>query len=247
MKYPLVSIRMASYNTEAYIENAIKCVFKDLYFNKELIIVDDCSTDNTRNIIKKYKSCPFIKIIYLDKNYGNPYALNVAYEYCRGDIIAKLDSDDMQDIERISMCVKKLENYDLVCSKAKFLLSDGSLIEHSSMNCKLNINKYMNLERGKPMSPSIVGWKSFYDKIGPLREDYKKGSDGVWIVKAILNKAKWGFIDKHLYFYRIHKTQLHYQQNKFILKNIGEDPKEYSISREIRRKLKNGEDILHML
>ena len=249
--YALVSIRMPTYNSEKYIEESIKCILKDIYPNKELIIVDDGSIDNTKNIIQKYMSCPFIKAIFLEKNQGNPHAVNVATENCSGDIIAKLDSDDIQDVSRITKSVKHLETNenDLVTCKAKFMDENGKLVEHRCLNNRMIPDRFMNLKmNNNPVNASIVGWKSFFDKVGPLRENYKTGSDGVWNIKAVLSGGRWGFIDEHLYYYRCHEKQMHYFETSYLV-NKQPIPKgsETGISTKIRQLLKQGKNVDHLL
>ena len=65
----LVSIIMPSYNTEQYISDSIKSVLAQTYKNWELIIVDDCSTDNSIDVIKSFND-PRIKILHNEKNLG---------------------------------------------------------------------------------------------------------------------------------------------------------------------------------
>ncbi len=77
MKKNRISVLMTVYNTEKYLNNAIKSVLKQTYKNFELIIVDDKSTDNSRKIIRKYKNKK-IKKFFLKKHIGRPKSLNYA-------------------------------------------------------------------------------------------------------------------------------------------------------------------------
>lgn len=91
----LVSVIMPSYNTAEYIGKSIQSVINQTYKNWELIIVDDCSTDNTEEMIQ-----PFLKdkrIIFLknEKNSGAAISRNFALRKARGRYIAFLDSDDL--------------------------------------------------------------------------------------------------------------------------------------------------------
>lgn len=92
----LVSIIMPAYNAEKYIEEAIQSVLKQTYTNWELVIVNDCSTDKTEQIIKKYQEQDQrIKLYSLPKNQGVANARNAAIENAFGRYIAFLDSDDI--------------------------------------------------------------------------------------------------------------------------------------------------------
>ena len=90
----LVSIIMPSYNTSRYIEDTINSVRQQSYKNWELIIVDDCSTDNTDEVVAKYNDNR-IKYFKNDKNSGAAVSRNKALREAKGRWIAFLDSDDL--------------------------------------------------------------------------------------------------------------------------------------------------------
>lgn len=90
----LVSIVMPSYNAEKYINNSIKSVLAQTYQNWELLIVDDCSTDKTEEIVKSF-SDERIKFFKNDVNSGAAVSRNRALMEAKGKWIAFLDSDDI--------------------------------------------------------------------------------------------------------------------------------------------------------
>ncbi len=90
----LVSIIMPSYNTVLYIEETIQSVLNQTYPNWELIIVDDCSTDNTDEVLEKIKD-PRIHYLKNEKNSGAAISRNKALREAKGQWIAFLDSDDL--------------------------------------------------------------------------------------------------------------------------------------------------------
>lgn len=89
----LVSIITPVYNSGKYIGEAIKSVLSQSYSIWEMIIIDDCSTDDTSEVIKKFDD-KRIKYIKLDKNSGAAIARNKALERAKGKFIAFLDADD---------------------------------------------------------------------------------------------------------------------------------------------------------
>ena len=97
----LVSIIMPSYNTAKYIGESIKSVQAQTYTDWELIIVDDCSTDNTDDIIKEYLSDERIKYLKNEKNSGAAVSRNYALREAKGKWIAFLDSDDTWHPEKL--------------------------------------------------------------------------------------------------------------------------------------------------
>ena len=92
---PLFSIIMANYNNGRYIGEAIDSVLDQTYKNWELIIVDDCSTDNSLDVVGKYaKSDNRIKIVKSSINGGEGYAKRLGAEESSGELLAYFDSDD---------------------------------------------------------------------------------------------------------------------------------------------------------
>ncbi len=91
----LVSIITPSYNTAKYIGETIRSVQAQTYENWEMIIVDDCSTDNTDEVVLEYLSDTRIKYLKNDKNSGAAISRNYALREARGKWIAFLDSDDI--------------------------------------------------------------------------------------------------------------------------------------------------------
>lgn len=91
----LVSIIMPSYNTERFISETIESVLNQSYSDWELIIVDDCSTDNTDDVVGKYLADERIRYIKNDTNSGAAVSRNRALREAKGKWIAFLDSDDV--------------------------------------------------------------------------------------------------------------------------------------------------------
>lgn len=97
----LVSIIMPSYNTALYIKDSIESVLSQTYTNWELIIVDDCSTDNTDEIVSQYLADERIHYIKNDINSGAAVSRNRALREAKGKWIAFLDSDDLWEPDKL--------------------------------------------------------------------------------------------------------------------------------------------------
>ena len=89
-----VSVIITSYNYEQYIKDAIESVLNQTYSDFELVIIDDCSTDNSANIIKQFND-ERIKFIQNEQNLGLKNSMQKAISCCIGEWIAFLDSDDL--------------------------------------------------------------------------------------------------------------------------------------------------------
>ena len=111
------SIIVPAYNVEKYIEEAIKSVLAQEFEDYELILIDDCSTDNTKNILEKYKS-KTTKIYSTTKNTGTAAGpRNVGLKHARGEYIIFLDGDDKLYNSKVLRKIDKLiaeETYDVV-------------------------------------------------------------------------------------------------------------------------------------
>lgn len=89
------SIIMPVYNGEKFVRSAIQIVANQDYEKKELIIVDDCSTDQTYSILKEYEAnCDWIKVLQTNQNAGPGIARNIGIKHASGDYCIFLDSDD---------------------------------------------------------------------------------------------------------------------------------------------------------
>jgi glycosyltransferase involved in cell wall biosynthesis len=122
---PIVSIVTPVYNSEKYIEDTIESVLKQTYPHWEMIIVNDCSTDNTRSIIEKYAKVDMrIHIINNTKNIGAALSRNVALETAKGRYIAFLDSDDVWFPEKLTVQIEFMEQKKLVLTYSSYIVID---------------------------------------------------------------------------------------------------------------------------
>lgn len=116
-KEELVSIIVPVYNSEKFIKNTIKTVEKQTYENWELLLVNDCSTDNSKKIIEEYeKKDKRIKLIDLEQNSGAAIARNTGIDRANGKYIAFLDSDDLWEKEKLEKQIKFIKNNNCVFS-----------------------------------------------------------------------------------------------------------------------------------
>lgn len=120
----LVSIIMPSYNTEKYISDSIESVIAQTYRNWELIIVDDCSTDNSLDVIRSFNDKRII-ILQNEKNSGAAISRNYALREAKGKWIAFLDSDDTWAPEKLEKQIKfmKDNNYSFTFTDYRICLN----------------------------------------------------------------------------------------------------------------------------
>lgn len=103
MSNHLVSVITPLYNAESYIEKTILSILNQKYINWELLIIDDCSKDQSVTVVKKFVELDSrVKLIQLENNSGAAVARNKGIEYATGRFIAFLDSDDTWHPEKLN-------------------------------------------------------------------------------------------------------------------------------------------------
>ena len=150
MKEDLVSIIMPSYNTGKFIKETINSVLNQTYNNWELIIVDDCSTDDTEEIVNAIKDNR-IKFLKNSTNSGAAISRNKAIKEAKGKWIAFLDSDDLwkkEKIEKQIKFMKKNNDYAMwlkICKKADCYLLDEELAMYRKRSGSISNHSYWKL------------------------------------------------------------------------------------------------------
>lgn len=110
--FPLISVITPLFNAEPYIAQTIESVLSQTYAQWEMIIVDNCSTDESKTIVRSFNDSR-IKLIELDYNSGGPARpRNIGIENAKGDYIAFVDSDDVWMPKKLEKQIKILEEYD---------------------------------------------------------------------------------------------------------------------------------------
>lgn len=108
-----LSIIIPCYNEERTLKIIIEKVLKFKDLEKEIVIVDDCSTDNSKSIIKDFEDLqPEVRAIYLEKNLGKGAALKKGFEEAIGEIILIQDADLEYDPKDYSALIKPFKNTD---------------------------------------------------------------------------------------------------------------------------------------
>lgn len=116
-----ISVILTNYNHLKYIETAIDSIQNQSYSNIELILVDDCSTDGSREKIKELEKKKFkfsLNTIFLEQNKGKWNALNVAIKQASGELITLQDADDASSPYRIELqyeVMQQMKSYHNLC------------------------------------------------------------------------------------------------------------------------------------
>ena len=107
---PLISVLMPVYNCSKYIYNSTISILNQTFSDFELIIIDDCSTDNTVDILKKFND-ERIVLIVKQKNTGITNSLNYALDIAKGKYLARMDGDDISNIDRLKKQYEFMESH----------------------------------------------------------------------------------------------------------------------------------------
>lgn len=134
-EHPLITIGITSFNAEDTIERAIKSALVQTYPKLEILIIDDCSSDNSSKIIKEaIKNQSHVRFIPHTKNTGFAGALNTIIENATGDFLAIFDDDDISVPERIFTQYNRIalyeENFEtdlVLCHAARMQIFDNGL------------------------------------------------------------------------------------------------------------------------
>ena len=138
-KNPNISIVLCTYNGELYLREQLNSILKQTLPASEIIIQDDCSTDNTWDIILEYKSkYPIIKAFRNQKNIRAHANFISAFSLATGDFIAPSDQDDIWYETKIEVLYNSIGNNSLSFSNEKILYEDGSLVNDNSTMKPIN-------------------------------------------------------------------------------------------------------------
>lgn len=173
MEGSLVSVVIPVYNVELYVERAIRSIINQTYVNLEIIVIDDFSNDNTYSILRDLsKNDPRIRLIRNTENLKIAKTLNRGLEIANGEFIARMDGDDISELDRISKKVHFLQNntgYDLVGCSIKAIDKNDDVIGSQLYPSDEGV-LYRDLRYKSPVSHIWVARKRLYDQLKGYRD-----------------------------------------------------------------------------
>lgn len=188
---PLVSIVTPVFNSAIYLNETIQSVIAQNYTNWEHILVDDCSTDNSVEIIKSFAlNEPRIRLLKMPINMGSGSARNMAILEAKGKYIAFLDSDDVWVPEKLTIQIKFMEEKQIDFShssygywdeksneiKKPFLVSHNpvsykDLLKRTEISCLTAIYNQQTI--GKMYMPDLRRKQDYALWLSILKKGYK--------------------------------------------------------------------------
>lgn len=215
------SLLIAHYNNYHYFIDCYKSIISQTYDNLEVIIVDDCSTDNSFEKVKELiKTDSRFKIYKNEKNMGVGYTKNRCVELATGDICGFLDPDDALTKNAIALSIKEYQDTNIVATYSLFYICDENLIPKKIFPNTIQIkneNPYF-LNINWEVAHFFTFKKDIYLKTEGIVKEYKVAEDQDIYLK-LYEKGHFKLIAEPLLFYRVHKKGVSHDQEKINLKH----------------------------
>ena len=206
----LVSVIIPSYNKQDFIEQSINSVINQTYKNIEIIVVDDCSSDKTLNILKKYENK--IKLYVNNINKGASFCRNYGFKKSRGKYIAHLDCDDYYHKNKIYKSIDYINknNHFFIYTNVNLINSNGKKLNNNNNIQSIgegDISKKLLLNEISITNSTLVAKRECFNKVGLFDEKIFLAADREMLTRLSLN-YKAGFINEQLTFYRVHTNNM---------------------------------------
>lgn len=207
---PLISVVLPVRNGEKYLQKAIESVLAQTYKHFELIIINDCSLDNTSTIIKKYKALDKrIRLISLRKHSGEAASRNIGIKSARGEFIASFDADDINSADRLQTELNSFKgdpSLVIVGSSVKLLEENSKVIGKRNYPLTDSEIRRAILFKNPFAHPSVMISRNVLYKSGLYDEKLKAACDyDLWF--RVIKFGRAANLKKSLVFYRFHDSQ----------------------------------------
>jgi glycosyltransferase involved in cell wall biosynthesis len=226
----LISVIIPAYNQARYLKSAINSVLSQTYLIWECIVVDDGSTDNTSEIVHKFRH-PKIKYIY-QRNSGLSAARNAGLLASKGDYISFLDSDDCFSPQKFEILLELFKN------NPKLALAAGTaaLIDENGNPINRNFETVLpknsrELLFGNPLHVgSVLLKREWYQKVGLFDTSLRSYEDWDYWLRLAIAGGEMESVGKIVSFYRFHTAQMTKNTQQMteasfaVLKKVFEDP-----------------------
>lgn len=206
---PTFSIVIDNYNYARYLEKSINSALQQAYVNFEVIVVDDASTDHSKEIIASYGYQ--VKPIFLTKNAGQGAAFNAAFRESKGEYISFLDADDVfleNKLQSLAEKIRKHPDADMIYHQGYKVDDDLRPLESiypQKMPQGILRNKILRVsETGFPPTSFLTFKKTFLAKILPLDIFFNRIDADFPLQMLVALLGKVVAINKPLSLYRLH-------------------------------------------
>lgn len=210
-KIPVISVVLPVFNGEAFIRKSVESILSQTFTDFELIIINDGSTDNSSEILRKL-SANDPRIILIERsNAGLVYSLNEGIEKARGEFIARMDADDIAMPERFELQLSKMigdPNLAVLGSFTRIIDKEGSVVGLGRYPVTPAETEWF-LQHGSPLAhPTVLMRKHVLLELGGYRKVFSHCEDyDLWLR---INEMGWGIanLSKPLLNYRVHGANI---------------------------------------
>lgn len=214
-----VSIITPVYNSEKFIKDTISSVLNQTYTNWEMILVDDCSTDNSAQIINEYvKKDSRFKYIKLEQNSGAAVARNRAIKEAKGRFLAFLDSDDIWEPEKLDLQIKFMLDH-----KVGFTFTAYKIIDENGNPTEKIVNVPNTINYEELLKNTIIGCLTVVidkDIVGDIQMPNLRARQDFVTWLSILKKGYTAYgINTPLAKYRVVSNSISSNKFKMIRRN----------------------------
>lgn len=258
---PLVSVIIPSYNHEKFLKERIDSVLNQTFQDFELIILDDLSPDNSREIIESYRAHPKVsQIIYNEKNSGSTFFQwnKAVLSLAKGDFIWIAESDDVADPKFLEALVFVLKNdHNILIGYTQssrmnengkitgswldwtYTLSEGKKFEHSFiMDGYEYVEKYLIHKNTVPNASAVLFKKSAYIASGGAKTELKTNGDwDLWI--KIITQGNVYYHRDELNNFRYHSSSVIAKANTNKIGKIALKIKLYEYDLSLRKSIES--------
>jgi succinoglycan biosynthesis protein ExoO len=244
---PLVTVLIAAYNAEEFIQRAVNSARSQSYTLIEIIVVDDCSKDKTSSVVETIAlEDNRVRCLRLAQNGGPSKARNVGIEHAHGEFVAVLDADDAFAPERIANLVAVAAQADIVADDFRYYdpvldIAGKPSNRFDADVTPITLRTFLEHSRPYRRTPDFGLLKPMFrrsflaDKHISYREDVRHGEDFLLIVNALLHGARYLVCREpgYLYTHRAagwSRTTISYEhiidqsQQLLLDRRIGQDP-----------------------
>ena len=210
MKKPLVSILIPAYNAENWIRYTLESAVGQTWPRKEIIVVNDGSTDGTEEVAKRFASRQ-LKVVSTE-NRGLSSAVNEAYRMSQGDYIQELDSDDLLAPDKIELQMNALQES---ASKRTLLSSPWGHFYYRTRQAQFVRNSLWNdlspvewllRKMGENLHMQNATWlvsRELAEAAGPWDENLQYDQDGEYYARVLMGSDRTRFVAEARVFYRV--------------------------------------------
>lgn len=224
---PLISVITPTYNRACFLSETINSVLDQNYSNVEHLIIDDGSTDNTRDVIRKFQKVGKVRYFY-QNNCGQNIARNLGLKKARGEFICFLDSDDKFLPGKLSrsICAFNMHHeVDVVYGDYIFIDKNGNELNEKNMRrYSGNITEHLLRDNCVSMNTTMVRANSIR-RAGGFSPNIRVADDfDLWLRMSVT--SKFFYLPERLSAYRLMKNQIssnkekRFESNETTLKNF---------------------------